>query len=189
MQQSRLGGLVRGGGWVGPVTRFVRVIMAGSEPTRATGGQTGGPRRGSWHGAEALAAWVLPGLGHYLLGERKRGLILAVSIGSLWVGGLLIGGISVCDKVDRKAWFIGQALMGPSWAADWYHQRLKHQAIVKGAAQYEPSYGRLSEQGILYTALAGLLNLLAVIDVVYREPRGGGEPEAGAEAPVGEASV
>ena len=31
------------------------------------------------------------------------------------------------------------------------------------------------EDGTLYTALAGLLNLLAVVDVIYREP-GRGKP-------------
>ena len=36
---------------------------------------------------------------------------------------------------------------------------------------YEPSFGRVNEQGVLYTALAGLLNLLAILDVVYQDPR------------------
>ena len=35
-------------------------------------------------------------------------------------------------------------------------------------ATYEPSFGQVYEQGMLYTLLAGLLNLLAMMDVAHR---------------------
>ena len=34
---------------------------------------------------------------------------------------------------------------------------------------YQPPYGHVESQAVLYTALAGLLNLLCVIDVAYRD--------------------
>jgi len=126
-----------------------------------------------WNFVAALAAWVLPGLGHYLLGERQRGSILAAGIGVLWLAGFLIGGISVFDHVEHPAWFLGQMLVAPSVGADVALQALKS---PRGAApmpdeqpRYEPGYGRVNEQGTLYTALAGLLNLLAIMDVLYRD--------------------
>lgn len=126
-----------------------------------------------WHVGQAIAAWILPGLGHFLLGERRRALILAISIGLLWSSGLLIGGIGVCDSKARRYWFAGQALFAPSIAVNYLQQRLRgpgkspsHQV----ASNHGPSHGHMNEQGVLYTALAGLLNLLAVIDVVYRDP-------------------
>lgn len=127
-----------------------------------------------WNFAAAVAAWVAPGVGHLLLGQRKRGLILLVSIGSLWLAGLMMGGITVIDHKAHPAWFLGQMLVGPSLAADYYHQHLRSVDpgnLVPGESPaFEPSFARVNEQGVLYTALAGLLNLLAVLDVVYRDP-------------------
>lgn len=130
-----------------------------------------------WHLAAAITTWAVPGLGHYLLGQRQRGVILAVAIGLLWMAGLLIGGISGFDRKDHPFWFLGQMLVGPSVVVDNYHQwlrasrpRLPKQDPGAKSPAFEPSFGRTHEQGLLYTALAGLLNLLAIIDVVYREP-------------------
>jgi len=122
-----------------------------------------------WHIPAAIGGWLVPGLGHWVLGERRRGAILAASIGLLWLGGLTIGGVSVCDRQGHTAWFLGQMLIAPSWVVDWYQQTNKPDGPGPDSA-YEPSFARVNEQGILYTALAGLLNLLAILDVIYREP-------------------
>lgn len=132
----------------------------------------------TWHIQAAVAAWVVPGLGHFLLGERRRAGAVAAGIGLLWFTGLLLGGVSVFDHVEHKAWFLGQMLVAPSLAVDRYHQHLKARPLpAHGATPYEPSYGHIGEQGILFTALAGLLNLLCMIDVVYRDPKS--RPAAG----------
>lgn len=128
----------------------------------------------AWNPTAALAAWLVPGLGHYLLGQRKRGVILCVSIGLLWLGGVLIGGVSALDRQEHRYWFLGQMLVAPSVAVSYYQGHLKTYAgahLPGPQNQYQPSYGRANEQGVLYTALAGLLNLLAIIDVLYRDPR------------------
>ena len=121
----------------------------------------------------AVAGWVVPGLGHFILGQRKRGIILAVAILSLWLLGLFIGGISVIDRNDRTEgantrswWYYGQALIAPSIAVEMFRNNLKE----NDPEAYEPSFGRMAEQGTLYTALAGMLNLLAIIDVLYCDP-------------------
>ena len=125
------------------------------------------------HLGAALAAWLVPGAGHYLVGERRRGVILFVLLLTLWTTGLLIGGISVIDRRDNTAWFAPQSLFAPSLAVDFVHQTLRNQnpkPIPGDQPSYEPSFGRVNEQGILYTGLAGLLNLLAIIDVLYHDP-------------------
>ncbi|MCE9588995.1 MAG: hypothetical protein K8S99_00545 [Planctomycetes bacterium] len=127
-----------------------------------------------WNIVPAVAAWLLPGLGHMLLGERQRGMILMATIGILWLTGFLIGGVSVFDRQDHPAWFIGQSLMAPSLAANVGFNSIKagrpDPRPDDPSPAYEPSFGRVNEQSILYTALAGLLNLLAILDVLYREP-------------------
>lgn len=134
-----------------------------------------------WNLPAAVAAWLVPGLGHILAGHAKRGVILMGCICGLWLVGLLAGGISVVDSrnVDGslRPWYLGQALIAPSLAVEYTHDRFR--ARTEGndpipsdeSIPFEPSYGRAAEIGTLYTALAGLLNLLAIIDIAYREPR------------------
>jgi len=135
-------------------------------------------------GVAAVAAWLAPGLGHWILGERRRARWLAAGILGLYLAGLLVGGVTVVNHREpgpdqRNAfsyWFLGQALIGPSIAID-LTQKLTVDWIVNGEppppdAQplVEPVYGHMREIGVLYTALAGLLNLLAILDVIYYNP-------------------
>lgn len=140
------------------------------------------PRGPAWNVPAAIAGWVLPGLGHLLIGDVFRGLILATAITLLWLGGLLVGGINVVQVRDAQGhfrpWFLGQMLIAPSLAVEYTHDSYRAQnggtdplPQEDGALPaYTPSYGRVHEIGTLYTALAGLLNLLAIVDVIYRQP-------------------
>jgi hypothetical protein len=137
-----------------------------------------------------LAAWLVPGLGHWLLGQRRRGVILLVSIGLLWTSGFLVGGVGVFDRKSHPVWFLGQMLIAPSILVERWDNSL--QGPNAGPARpdaavipYMPSYGHVHEQGVLYTALAGMLNLLAIMDVLYQDPaaRTGKAPPADAPKP------
>ena len=127
-----------------------------------------------WNLAAALAGWLFPGLGHFLLGQRRRGLILAMSICAMWLSGLALGGVSVIDRHTHPAWFTGQMLMSPSVLVNMYRQHLQNNEVngklLPGTSPYEPSFSHIHEEGTLCTALAGLLNLLAILDVIYRDP-------------------
>lgn len=131
----------------------------------------------TWNMTAAVGAWLLPGLGHYLIGERRRGSILAATVGTIWLAGMLIGGISVVDRRDHPAWFLGQMLLAPSVVADFTHAYLRTESPnpiphPANPPRYEPSFGQVYEQGMLYTLLAGLMNLLAIMDVAYRHQNG-----------------
>ncbi|MFN3166467.1 MAG: DUF6677 family protein [Phycisphaeraceae bacterium] len=135
----------------------------------------------AWNLPAAVAAWLVPGLGHLLTGHTRRGVLLFVCIGGLWAAGLLIGGISVVQSRSSdgmlRPWYLGQAIIAPSIAVEYQHDRYRTQNAGQEpepgdpAVPYQPAYGRAYEVGTLYTALAGLLNLLAIVDIVYREPR------------------
>ena len=101
-------------------------------------------------------------------------MILAISIGTLWLGGLFIGGISIVDRNNHPAWFLGQMLIAPSLAANYYQRQLMQDQVGPPHPDRDPPFtpaiGRADEQGTLFTCMAGLLNLLAILDVLYREP-------------------
>lgn len=155
-----------------------RGTSGGMSPADQGDIRSNGRQRARWNLAAAFAGWFLPGLGHLLIGERNRGLILAVTIGSIWLSGLFIGGISVVDRREHGFFFvIGQMWVAPSFVVDAYHTRLRASWIMRqqagdaGPPLYEPALGKPEEIGSLYVTVAGLLNLLSILDVLYREPR------------------
>jgi len=140
----------------------------------------------------AVAAWVLPGLGHVLLGQRRRGFLLMGAILFLYIAGLLIGGIDVIDSREDRLWYYGQLVAGPpTLLIDRIHQARKTEAIDQWRNEtfkqryppvenyrYAISIGRVNELGTLYCTMAGLLNLLAILDVLFAmAPRGENKPK------------
>ncbi|MBL0921924.1 MAG: hypothetical protein IBJ10_07325 [Phycisphaerales bacterium] len=131
----------------------------------------------------AIAAFALPGLGHVVLGEPKRGLLIGVGILGLFFGGIFVGGIDVIDRREDFWWFAGQAGVGPiAFGVDWAHQNLikvedpsvpggRRSAWPDESPRAQKSLGRLNELGALYATLAGLLNVIAVIDAAWHTPR------------------
>src|SRR4051794_39796608 len=45
----------------------------------------------------ALAGWLIPGLGYWLIGQKARGATIGLTILTLFVAGLLIGGVRTID--------------------------------------------------------------------------------------------
>jgi len=133
----------------------------------------------------AVAAWAMPGLGYWLIGEKIRAVICGVCVLAIFLMGLLIGGVRVVtppaglglDPILQKPWFCGQVLAGPI-------------AIVSAtAASYtspdRESTSRSNEIGMLYTAIAGMLNLLVMMDAAHRStlPAETTEPERATSEP------
>lgn len=145
----------------------------------------------------AGASWLLPGLGYILLGERTRGLTVGITILVLFVLGLLMAGVRVIDvpgydrqgqpvmlrvpgqaqpvwalrhrplaEVANKPWFVGQVLVGPVCLVTARISLALARSDAPAAAR-----ARLGEIGTLYTAVAGMLNLLVMIDAAHRVGR------------------
>jgi hypothetical protein len=126
----------------------------------------------------ALAAWLVPGAGYVLIGQRVRGIVVGITILLIFVAGLLIGGMHVVDAptalsppvLFQKPWFIGQVMAGPvTMAANYIANHWTTGAVV-GVPM---SHARVYEIGVLYTAVAGMLNLMAIIDAAYRSSNEG----------------
>jgi hypothetical protein len=136
----------------------------------------------------AVLGWILPGLGHASLGDRRRGLLVGGGVLGLFLGGLLIGGLDVVDRREDHLWFLAQAGAGPvAWVADYANANL----VASGrfgelleAAHPDPmaprgtvvevsslkSLAHPNEMGTLFAAMAGLMNVVAVLDAMSRRP-------------------
>jgi len=84
----------------------------------------------------------------------------------LFLGGILIGGVDVVDRRNDKLWFFAQAVCGPiAFATDIINQKfLSSEAdVIK-----RKSISHVNEIGTLFTALAGLMNLVVILDVLHQ---------------------
>jgi hypothetical protein len=118
----------------------------------------------------AVMAWLLPGLGHWMVGQRCRGIVIGLTLGMLFTGGLLIGGIDVVDPNRDLVWFAPQAGVGPlAVGCGMWRGAISRQAEETGDVDHTMSIGRVNEMGTLYCAVAGVLNLLAILDAVHRQ--------------------
>lgn len=59
-----------------------------------------------------VLAWVVPGLGHMMVGQKGRGIVFMLTIHGLFAAGLLIGGIRSINPPDQAIWTYTQFLTG-----------------------------------------------------------------------------
>jgi len=187
-----------------------------------------GPER--FRPGQGVAGLMLPGLGHVLLGQPRRGIAIATGVLGLFFGGLLLGGIDTIDSREDRLWFYVHAFVGPlAFGADWVNQNrfkawsmdpnvagrleptfrsaypgevrvlsdqgtgMPHPQLVQtpqwgdsdlyqGRPGAGKSVGKVNEVALLMCALAGMLNLVAVLDALFNRRR----PEAELYVPGGE---
>lgn len=116
-----------------------------------------------------LLAWLIPGAGHFYLGLRKRAVLLFITIEFTFLIGIYIGTVRIVDPAQSVFWFIAQIFAG-------LNTIISHRlAIHLGSPSVDISHLLVRDWsyhiGVLYTAIAGLLNLLAVLDALVRAGR------------------
>ena len=114
-------------------------------------------------------AWLIPGAGHFALNERRRGIVIFVMIVLTFIVGLYVGSIGVVDPVTAKPWYAAQMMSSPVVLVLGSHVADAHR---QAQAQHNPElaylvYGRAGEIGQIYTSIAGLLNLLCIVNAIY----------------------
>jgi hypothetical protein len=112
--------------------------------------------RKSWVAAVVLAL-VLPGLGHWYLNRRIKAVVFFTCVVGLFVTGWGLGQWRIVNNGDLL--FYAQVLTGPlAYAADHISDKM--------VARYgPPNHVKVAfEMGVLYTLVAGLLNLLVILD-------------------------
>ena len=121
-----------------------------------------------------ILAWMVPGLGHIFLGHKIRGVIFLVAITVTFWTGVAIGGVRCVDQYKpiaqssgarqpqraRSWWFFAQILNG-GYAITTYAAKTQ---VAKAGYLSWPS----GDVASVYTGVAGLLNLLIIMDALAR---------------------
>ena len=131
-----------------------------------------------------LLAAVLPGLGHVALGKTRRGLLIALGVLGLFFGGVLIGGVDAVDSKNDRWWFVGQAGVGPvAFGVAALNSRLSAsdpgQTAGPGWMEASPpgrrrSLAHSNEMGMLFATIAGMLNIIVIVDAFWNTSERGG---------------
>jgi len=109
----------------------------------------------------ALAlGWLIPGGGHAYGGQWGKAILFFSLITGLLVAGMAIGGGTV---ILYRLWFLAQLCAGGPTIALWPIS----QYLAPSHAQVDWA-SRWYDVGTLYTAVAGLLNLLVMMDAYLR---------------------
>ena len=131
----------------------------------------------------AALALLVPGLGHLALGHARRALWIFLGVMGLFFGGVFVGGIDVIDRKEDFWWFTAQAGVGPTaFAVDRVHQvwlKVPDPGSPRGVRSprpdenpsYRKSIGHPNEAGALFAAIAGMLNIICVLDCLWHRPR------------------
>ena len=148
--------------------------------------------------AAGFLTWLLPGLGHWYLGHRKLAIVLCVAITLPYLTGVAVGGVKTSVNPHLNRWlFLAETGTGGLTGAFYalnnvvggidVHETseiiqrgrsFKQQPIERQhelEAQLGPmiSYYPSSDIAQIYLAVAGLLNLLAILDAMTRAQTGG----------------
>lgn len=117
------------------------------------------------------AAWLIPGLGHWILGKRKRALVFGVVILCAFVTGVLLDGELGTPKPNNPfSWLAAFACLGNgilyivrlAWL-NGLGDLLSHMPFGLQGGGSPSAAGFAYGNTFLYTA--GLMNLLTVLDV------------------------
>jgi hypothetical protein len=103
-----------------------------------------------------LAAWLIPGAGHFWLGRRKRALVLFAAILGMFAFGLAMQGQFFSFRSEsylRTLGFFAEMCVGVAMPA----------AIFFGYSGGDP-YFVSSDYGTAFLVTAGMLNVLTILD-------------------------
>ena len=103
-----------------------------------------------------VATWLVPGLGHWLLGRRGKALLYFALITFTFLFGMVLADFrNVRTDDDFKLYFLGEALYGGlAFPARWLTRGLE---LVRAQPRLDV--------GLLFSTVAGIMNVCVMVDV------------------------
>lgn len=125
-----------------------------------------------------VAGWLIPGLGHYLAGWRNKGILLFLIISIAFLVGLQLSDWEAVSRDLHEYAFFAEIWVGGATLPLLAIDPVRKSGKVDSYGHIKDEYTRVprhTDTGVLFCAVAGLLNLLVLFDLAERmfEPRGG----------------
>ncbi|HUR39523.1 MAG TPA: DUF6677 family protein [Planctomycetota bacterium] len=133
-------------------------------------------------GVAFFVGWLVPGAGHVLVGQWKKGLFFFLILGLTYLFGMWIAGFRPVSFDDNPFYFVGQYGSGVTMLVA--KLRGAEKAVV--GPSLHPSW---FDPGLLYVCVVGLLNLVVMMSVLDAKPAAPDAPAAAVAAPAAAAPV
>ena len=99
-------------------------------------------------------SWLVPGLGHWMLGQRDKGLLVGAAVLLVFGFGLLVSHGHAVDRAIAPVWWIGQLLCGGGTL---------FAALVTAPIEMT-TFPEYLDMGTVLCTVGGLMNLVVMID-------------------------
>jgi len=162
--------IVIGLSWLGQSMRGHKEGPVHRESIEAPPGPPISPERTA---AGVLLAWAVPGLGHWIIGRRGKALLYFAVITATFLLGVLLAEGRNLDYERDKIYFLAYVFNLGETLLAWF---LSQGLVRDHAIPY-------LQVGFLYTAVTGLLNLVAMMDFISTCIRSAEAPATGEERP------
>ena len=115
-----------------------------------------------------LLAWLLPGAGHFYLGLRGLAWVFFVAIGGSYLVGMLVGGVKTSVDPQGNFWlFIAEMGVG-GLTSIFYLAAASLPTVPVWQPSPYVSYFPGQDIAQIYLSVAGLMNIMAVLDAIAR---------------------
>jgi hypothetical protein len=102
-----------------------------------------------------LLTWIAPGLGHLYLGQRSKAILLFSVITFIYVFGMVLSRFLNVSLERHGIYFAAQIFYGGA--------TLIAEALTRNLRWTQ--FNSLHDVGLLYTSVAGLLNIIVMVDI------------------------
>jgi len=110
-------------------------------------------RRNGW--VALLLTWIAPGLGHLYLGQRGKAILFFSVITFIYVFGMALSGFLNVSLERHAIYFAAQIFYGGA--------TLIAELLTRNLRWVNAN--PLHDVGLLYTSVAGLLNIIVMVDI------------------------
>lgn len=102
-----------------------------------------------------LLTWIAPGLGHHYLGRKSKAILFFALVTFLYVFGMWLAGFRNVSLQRHQIYFLAEIPYGgATLLASLLTQNLRVEA-----------FNPLHDVGLLFTSVAGLLNVIVMVDI------------------------
>ncbi|MFQ5653345.1 MAG: DUF6677 family protein [Planctomycetota bacterium] len=116
-----------------------------------------------------ILGWMIPGLGHIRSGHGRQGWFLLVLIGGTFLAGLLLSEFeAVSLKLHPYAFWAQIGVAGATLPILGFDPAADEVLIGHASIRDYRTVPRFNDSGVLFCSIAGLLNVLALFDLIDR---------------------
>ena len=96
-----------------------------------------------------VLAWLIPGAGHVCIGRTVRGVVICITIATMFWTGMAIGGVMTVDQETERWWFAADILTGVHGLVAWRRSDAIYSRInsdLEDNAEYKDRVNRLRDR-------------------------------------------